>query len=261
MDILTEILINLTVVRTMPEFDVDGSFPMGSSILLRGPPGVGKTELLLNLSRRWIRNGDKVLYVTVSAGGEEILSRFLSEFNRDQLDNRLLIIDCFRNNTTESKDKLIVNINGLSHLESITLAISTAVEALGAPVRVVFDGLSTLFLHNAPQTMAKFFQVLSVRSKNEFGFIVSSLVEGMHESVTTNTLMSIADGVIEIELGKSMARFVRLRFLKGRTTDPVWYRYRLHRNELQLAQHGLFINEDTVLDEIRIHKRNKTEEE
>ncbi len=218
----------------MSEFDLEGSFPMRSSILLRGPPGSGKTEFLLDLANRWLLNREKVLYVAVSTSGEEILSRLTTMAGRGILSDRLVIIDCYRNNPSDSGDRLIVNINGLSHLESITLAISTAVDGLGSPVRIIFDGLSTLFLHNAPQTMAKFFQVLSTRSKGEFGFILSSVVEGMHENMTMNTLMSLADGVIEVAVDSNMARFIRVRYIKGRESNPIWYQYKLRNGKVEL---------------------------
>ncbi|MBX8635294.1 MAG: RAD55 family ATPase [Thermoplasmata archaeon] len=223
----------------MPELDLSNLFEARKSILLRGPPGSGKTEIAINLVSQWLRRGEKILFVTVSMSGEEILERlFLAGFKQADLESRLLIVDCYQtqSQSTQSRNKLIISINGLSHLESITLAISTAVEALGAPVRVVLDGLSTLFLHNAPQTMAKFVQVLSIRARNEFGFLLFTVVEGMHESVTTNTLMSLADGVAEIEFDARLKRFLRIRYIKGARTDHDWYAYTLaaDRNSLKL---------------------------
>ena len=223
----------------MPELDLSNLFEARKSILLRGPPGSGKTEIAINLVSQWLRRGEKILFVTVSMSGEEILERlFLAGFKQADLESRLLIVDCYQtqSQSTQSRNKLIISINGLSHLESITLAISTAVEALGAPVRVVLDGLSTLFLHNAPQTMAKFVQVLSIRARNEFGFLLFTVVEGMHESVTTNTLMSLVDGVAEIEFDARLKRFLRIRYIKGARTDHDWYVYTLaaDRNSLKL---------------------------
>ena len=223
----------------MPELDLSNLFEARKSILLRGPPGSGKTEIAINLVSQWLRRGEKILFVTVSMSGEEILERlFLAGFKQADLESRLLIVDCYQtqSQSTQSRNKLIISINGLSHLESITLAISTAVEALGAPVRVVLDGLSTLFLHNAPQTMAKFVQVLSIRARNEFGFLLFTVVEGMHESVTTNTLMSLVDGVAEIEFDARLKRFLRIRYIKGARTDHDWYAYTLaaDRNSLKL---------------------------
>ncbi len=225
------------VVWIMPELDLVALFEPRKSIMLRGPPGSGKTEIAMNLIGRWLRNGEKVLFVTVSTSGEEILRRFFrTGFNQQEMEGRMLIVDCYQTQATQSRNKLIISINGLSHLESITLAISTAVEALGAPVRVVLDGLSTLFLHNAPQTMAKFVQVLSTRSKDEFGFLLFTVVEGMHENVTMNTLMSLADGVIEIEFDDGLMRFLRVRYIKGIKTGQIWYSYTLSpdTNELKL---------------------------
>ena len=223
----------------MPELDLAALFEVKKSILLRGPPGSGKTESAMDLAAQWLRKGEKILFVSVSMSGEEILEHIVRAGIRQQdLEGRLLIVDCYQTQTTQSRDKLIISINGLSHLESITLAISTAVDALGSPVRVVMDGLSTLFLHNAPQTMAKFVQVLSTRSKNEFGFLLFTVVDGMHENVTMNTLMSLVDGVVEIEFNEQLLRFLRVRYIKGAKTDQGWFSYSIGSDGNHLRLNG-----------------------
>jgi KaiC/GvpD/RAD55 family RecA-like ATPase len=224
----------------MSELDLTTLFTARNSILLRGPPGSGKTELVLNLVRSWLKKGEKVLFVTISTSGEEILERFIhAGFERNDLEKKMLIVDCYQTQTMQSRDKLIISINGLSHLESITLAISTAVEALEAPVKVVLDGLSSLFLHNAPQTMAKFVQVLTTRSKNEFGYLLITIVDGMHENVTINTLMSLVDGVVEIEFDDDLLRLLRVRYVKGMRTSPQWYSYNLATDSNSVSLEGL----------------------
>ena len=101
----------------MPELDLTTLFAARNSILLRGPPGSGKTEIVMSLVRSWLKNGEKVLFVTISTSGEEILERFIhAGFGRNDLEKKMLIVDCYQTQTMQSRDKLIISINGLSHL-------------------------------------------------------------------------------------------------------------------------------------------------
>ena len=79
----------------MPELDLAALFEVKKSILLRGPPGSGKTEIAMDLAAQWLRKGEKILFVSVSMSGEEILERIVRAGLRQQdLEGRLLIVDC-----------------------------------------------------------------------------------------------------------------------------------------------------------------------
>src|SRR3954468_3156482 len=49
-----------------------GGFPRGRIYLIQGDPGVGKTTLGLQFLLEGIRNGESVLYVTLSESAEEL---------------------------------------------------------------------------------------------------------------------------------------------------------------------------------------------
>lgn len=53
---------------------LDGGLPRGHYFLLEGEPGTGKTTLALQFMRDGLRNGEKVLYVTLSESAEELRS-------------------------------------------------------------------------------------------------------------------------------------------------------------------------------------------
>lgn len=51
-----------------------GGFPRGHFYLLEGEPGTGKTTLALQFMEEGLRNGEKVLYITLSESPEDLLS-------------------------------------------------------------------------------------------------------------------------------------------------------------------------------------------
>src|SRR5579862_7664057 len=51
---------------------IGGGFPRGHFYLLEGEPGTGKTTLALQFIAEGIKNGEKVLYVTLSESAEEL---------------------------------------------------------------------------------------------------------------------------------------------------------------------------------------------
>ncbi|MEE9341363.1 MAG: hypothetical protein V3V21_06860, partial [Thermoplasmata archaeon] len=124
-----------------------------------------------------------------------------------------------------SQDPDILRIDSLSNIESIGLSISKAAVRLGEPVRIIFYTLSTLFLYNSPQAMAKFFQIVSSRVKNEYGSILYVLQEGVHDDRTVCLLESLVDGVIQMRYDENLGREWRVHHYRGRASDPRWTRF------------------------------------
>src|SRR5215475_10015053 len=51
-----------------------GGFPRGYFYLLEGEPGTGKTTLALQFMQEGLRNGEKVLYITLSESPDDLLA-------------------------------------------------------------------------------------------------------------------------------------------------------------------------------------------
>jgi KaiC/GvpD/RAD55 family RecA-like ATPase len=105
------------------------------------------------------------------------------------------------------------------------MAMSKAGQELGTPVRIYFYTISTLFLHNSPQAIAKFFQIVTSRAKSNLGFILYAVHEGVHETMTMNLLRSLVDGVIEMRFTDSMDREIRVHHMRGYAVDAAWRRF------------------------------------
>jgi len=208
-----------------------GSLPRHYSILLVGPPGIGKFEWLLATARNYLRRNERVVFVTLDIQPREIRKRAeamginLAEFEG----SRFSFVDCYslsaQSTTDEASNQKVWTVNSYSNLEALGMAISRASVSLDLPVRILFYSVSTLFLHNSPQAIAKFLQMVTNRVRTELGFVAYAVQEGVHDPQTLNLLRSLVDGVLEMRFTESMDREVRIHHLRGMAATPKWEKF------------------------------------
>ena len=205
-------------------------FPTNYSVLISGPPGVGKLEYLLGLTKRFLDAGERVVFVTLDLHPDEVRTRAAGV----GLDlaaaegTSFAFVDCYSASASERLDaapsKKVYPVSSFSNLEGIGMAISKASHDLKTPVRIVFYTVSTLFLHNSAAAIAKFIQIITSRVKTNIGFIAYAMHDGVHDPNTTTLLRSLVDGVVEIRFTDDLAREVRAHHMRGLTVRPTWTR-------------------------------------
>jgi len=208
---------------------MEDRFPVQYSVLLTGSPGVGKFEYLVTEVREALRVGERVVFVTLDLHPNEIRAR--AKALRLDLEphegKSFVFVDCYSATSSErpeaSPGKKTFLVSSFSNLEGIGMAMSKAAQELGTPVRIYFYTISTLFLHNSTQAIAKFFQIVTSRVKTNLGFILYAVQDGVHETLTMNLLRSLVDGVVEMRFTDSMEREWRIPHLRGYAADPTWH--------------------------------------
>lgn len=121
---------------------LETGFPSHYTILLSGPLGVGKYEYCLYLLRKWLDEGEKVVYITTERPPEQILER-TKECGFDLEGNgNLEFVDFY---SAPTRDRKIRMYQYLTKVEDITNGIEDAIDKLGKPLRIIFDSLSPLF--------------------------------------------------------------------------------------------------------------------
>jgi len=208
-------------------------FPEKYSILLSGPPGVGKFEYCLDLAKYYLEKGDRVVFVSVDLHPQEIRTRFASvglDLQKYE-GTSFLFIDCYSPSVCEEVEqnplKKTIPVSSFSNLEGIGMAINKAANELKIPIKIIFYTISTLFLHNSSQSIAKFFQIISSRVKTDLGFIIYAIHEGVHEDRTVNLLRSLVDGVLEMRFNENMQRELRAHHLRGISFTSDWMPFEL----------------------------------
>ncbi|MDX1534005.1 MAG: RAD55 family ATPase [Thermoplasmata archaeon] len=206
------------LLERLPEF---------CSVLVSGPPGVGKFQFLIESLGRYLAEEEPVVFVCVDVGPTE-LQGHLRRLGVDPfavLGRGLSVIDGFTTTVSEEgkpNQAGIRLVSSLSNLEGLGMAITEEAAAHDRPVKVIVYTISTLFLHNSAQSLSKFFQIVSARVKTEMGSILFACQEGVVERRQENLLRSLVDGVIDMRFNGSGVREAMLHHLRGYAITPEW---------------------------------------
>ena len=206
----------------------DPRFPTNYAVLLTGPPGVGKFEYMIAQAKEALAAGERVVLVTLDLHPNEVRARAKAlQLDFEAYEGKsFAFVDCYSATASERPEpqpgrKTFV-VSSFSNLEGIGMAMSKAAQELGTPVRIYFYSVSTLFLHNSTQAIAKFFQIVTSRAKMNMGFILYAVHEGVHEPMTMNLLRSLVDGVVEMRFTEAMDHEVRVHHMRGFQVDSRW---------------------------------------
>jgi KaiC/GvpD/RAD55 family RecA-like ATPase len=203
-------------------------FPEKYTAILTGPPGVGKYVYFLDLMKKYLENGESVTYITTERSPKEIKEvAKKAGLDLDQYEgSKFIFIDLYSHSTGERYDNGFM-IDNPANLNLITVNLTKAADIVGKPMRIFFDSLSSLFLHAPEPEIKKFFGVLSSRVKTDYGFIIYTLQDEMHDDQTVIALKAMVDGVLEMkfEEGPPMKNLFRVHHAKGLKTTPTWHEF------------------------------------
>jgi KaiC/GvpD/RAD55 family RecA-like ATPase len=208
-----------------PSIDI---FPVNYSVLLAGPPGVGKFEYFLDLVRQSLEQGKRVVFVTLDIHPAEVRRRAKEKgLDIESFEGRtFLFVDCYSAISSDKPEldakRRMYQVSSFSNLEGISMAMAKASNDLKAPVMIFFYTLSTLFLHNSQQAISKFMQIITSRVKTHLGFIAYAVHEGVHDQMTVNLLRSLVDGVIETRFTEDLRSEIRIHHMRGLRADTSW---------------------------------------
>lgn len=210
--------------------EMEIEFPLNYSVLLSGPPGIGKFDYCLYLLRKWLDSGEKVIYVTTEMGPDEINAR-ANECGFDPGSNENLVFVDFYSAAKGSKMR---KYQYLTHVKDITIAIEDALNRLGKPVRIIFGSLSPLFLYMASDLMVNLIEDLTSDVKREYGFIIYTMQEGVHDPQLFNTVLYFVDGYLQMkfEENESLEKKMRVHHMRARVSNPNWVTFKI-------GEHGL----------------------
>jgi KaiC/GvpD/RAD55 family RecA-like ATPase len=214
-------------------------FPSTYSALLIGLPGVGKSEYCMQLVKDYLEKGEKVVYVTTEKSPSDIRER-IGEMGVDLQGHEgesFLFIDVFTREAG-AKEENVLYVDNPSNLNMVSVRLSEAVDTLGKPVRIIFDSLSTFFLHASEKEIRNFFESINTKIKMEKSFAIFALHEEMHDEKVVIALKAMVMSVIEmtVEDGPSRRRKARVAFAKkGVKHSPNWFEFDINKEGIKFT--------------------------
>ena len=215
-------------------------FPKTYSALLISLPGVGKAEYCMHLAREYLKNGEKVVYVTTEKSPVDVRER-MREIGADidaHEGGDFLFIDVFTRSASEKEEKVLY-VDNPSNLNMVSVKLSEATDVIGKPVRIIFDSLSTFFLHAPENEIRSFFESINTKIKMDQSFALFTLHDEMHDEKMVTALKAMVLSVLEMDIedAPNRRRKFRVAFAKkGVSYSADWFEFKITKQGLEFTQ-------------------------
>jgi KaiC/GvpD/RAD55 family RecA-like ATPase len=171
--------------------------PIGSTILLLGPPGVGKTAFCERLLYYSLKNHTSVLYVILDHPPSRIRDRLKNKgLTCSEGTNRLTLVDGYSWLIGESEERY--RVNNLSNLNDLNAKLISVLDDVSAPFRFILDSISTLLIYNSENEAVHFLERKIARMKHSNNVSIWLLESGIHSCQFYTTLRNMVDYVLEM---------------------------------------------------------------
>ena len=186
-----------------------GPIPRGSSLLLLGDPGSGKTVLSYELLHEELDAGRPCALLSYDAFPEDVQAR-MGEFGWDIISplrkGRLKIIDCYSGLAGQGEGAL----RDPSDLTELNIQVTSFItKAKNAPVTLILDSLTPIFNGVEAKQAVNFLQTVGAKVKITGGLFILTASKGAIPEDSIAKIKNIADGVIELTLVRSGRKGVR----------------------------------------------------
>src|SRR5438094_4238276 len=186
-----------------------GPIPRGSSLLLLGDPGSGKTVLSYEMLHDELDAGRPCALLSYDAFPEDVQAR-MGEFGWDIISplrkGRLKIIDCYSGLAGQGEGAL----RDPSDLTELNIQVTSFItKAKNAPVTLILDSLTPIFNGVEAKQAVNFLQTVGAKVKMTGGLFILTASKGAIPEDSIAKIKNIADGVIELTLVRSGRKGVR----------------------------------------------------
>jgi len=204
--------------------------PRGSLILLAGPPGAGKSTFCHQMVLRGVASEKPIIFVTTEQNPSRVESLLKDKGLGEVPLGTLSFVDAFGETvgvtSPERPDTVGANCEDLN---SISMAITRLQQKIGRrDILLCFDSLTSPYLFNKAEVF-RFIRLCLQKFAAEGNSVVALMDEGCGKKEDLGAMMSVADGIIRMEMGEN-SRMVNLvkhpklppaRFETSMTRRPV----------------------------------------
>jgi KaiC/GvpD/RAD55 family RecA-like ATPase len=202
-------------------------YPDRSTVLIVGPPGIGKESLGYWFTSSGLIQNDFCLYNT-RLSSKEVLQD-AKAFNIDFSQRVPLWFS-----SSGGQMKFEVNdLSGLSYNIKDLLKKNS-----DRRIRVVADVLSSLLMLNQPEAIYKFLTQLFADIKQYECVFLATVEEGMHPPNVLAAMQQLFDGVIELRLyeeGLRVVPLLRIRKMRGIPPQPGYFNFSFSKTGMEIT--------------------------
>jgi predicted hydrocarbon binding protein/KaiC/GvpD/RAD55 family RecA-like ATPase len=177
--------------------------PAGSLILVTGAPGAGKSTFCQQTVLNSIATDRPIIFVTTEQGPTEITALLREKGMGELQPGALSFIDAFAETvglaTPERTDTLGANCEDLN---SISVAVTKLQQRVARKdILLAFDSLTSPYLFNREEIL-RFIRLCLLRFAAQGNAVVALMDEGCGRAEDLVAMMSVADGIITMEMGE-----------------------------------------------------------
>jgi len=215
----------------LPSLDrfLGGGLPDVSSILVTGPPGVGKEALAYRFISAGLHLGDFCLYVT-----HRPVSHVLRDMNAfgvgmEKVPEWLASTGSQKRCDLNDPTKISFDIKQIVEQNKVKKA------------RIVVDVLSPLLVLNPQESMYRYWSQLTSELKRYDAVLLALEEEGMHPPNVVASMEQVFDGVIEMKLFESGLTFtplLRVKKMLGLVPPAGYFRFSLTNWDMEIVAHA-----------------------
>ncbi len=202
-------------------------YPDKSTILIVGPPGIGKEALGYWFTHSGLLQNDFCLYTTRLSTRE-----VLQDVKAFNVDFSQRVPFWFASEGGQIK----FDVNDLA---SLSFNIKDILKKnADRRIRVVTDVLSSLLMLNQPDTIYKFLTQLFADVKQYDSVALATLEEGMHPPNVLAAMQQLFDGVIELRLyeeGLRVLPLLRIRKMRGVPPQQGYYNFSFTKTGMEVS--------------------------
>lgn len=193
--------------------------PEETLFLLVGPPGAGKSEFCDQAVLNGVGMEQPVIFVTTEQRPRQVVARLRERGLGEPAPEAVSFVDAFSETVgVESPDRADTIRANCVDLNSISIATTKLQERMGRKgILLAFDSLTSPYLFSGAE-IAKFTRLFLSRFAAEGNSVLALIDEGCGKPEDLTALMSIADGVIQLDTEADTRLFRVVKHPKLRQT-------------------------------------------
>ena len=200
-------------------------FPENFAVLIVGDPSAGMFEFCCYLGASYLRTGEKLVFVELNSPPDQVV-RQLEQFGIDSYEHMssgtFALVDGYSSPEVGVIEPGIIKVRDTANLEELIERVTEGIVKVGgAPVKVLVDSVTPLYMDHEDRIVAKFFSALNSMVKVS-GTISSVVHGGILKDEQINMLSSMADGLLEMKVDEGFRRYVRIKHFRGIQVSSKW---------------------------------------